>query len=97
LSSASGNAIKRINGWREGPPVTVSWQVSICWPGLHPPGKSASNEKRILLCAASRSLLNQNIGRFKATNRQSGSLGQTRWVAYLLQNRNPESLLALVD
>jgi hypothetical protein len=24
LSSASGSAIKRINGWREGPPVTVS-------------------------------------------------------------------------
>ena len=31
--------------------------VPICWPGLHPPAKSVSNEtKRILLCAAEPSL-----------------------------------------
>jgi hypothetical protein len=45
LSSASGSAIKRINGWREGPPVTVLAKASICWSGLHPPAKSISNEK----------------------------------------------------
>jgi hypothetical protein len=28
---------KKNHGWREGPPVTVSCQVSICWSGLHPP------------------------------------------------------------
>ena len=45
---------KENHGWREGPPLTVACQVSICWPGLHPPGKSVSNEKRILLRAAVR-------------------------------------------
>jgi len=29
-------------------------KVSICWPGLHPPAKSVSNEKRILLCGSAR-------------------------------------------
>jgi len=40
---------KENHGWREGPPMTVPCQVSICWPGLHPPAKSVSNEKRIPL------------------------------------------------
>jgi hypothetical protein len=70
LSSASGSAIKRINGWREGPPVTVSWQSLDLLAGPSPSRqKSASNEKRILLCGAGRSLLNQDIGRFKTTIR----------------------------
>ena len=45
---------KENHGWREGPPLTVPAKVSICWPGLHPPVKSVSNEKRILLSAARR-------------------------------------------
>ena len=40
---------KENQGWREGPPLTVACEVSICWPGLHPPGKVSSNEKRITL------------------------------------------------
>ena len=62
LSFASGSAIKRItagvkarlHGWREGPPRPVPAKVSICWPGLHPPATSVSNEKRIPLCDAGR-------------------------------------------
>jgi len=40
---------KENHGWREGPPLNVPCQSSVCWPGLHPPGKSVSNKKRILL------------------------------------------------
>jgi len=36
LSFADGSAIKRINGWREGPPL-VSPPSSIRRLGLHPP------------------------------------------------------------
>ncbi len=36
LSSVHGSAIKRINGWREGPPL-VSLPSSIRRLGLHPP------------------------------------------------------------
>ena len=54
---------KENHGWREGPPLTVPGKVSICWPGLHPPAKSASNEKRILLCVGAREPLTHDIGR----------------------------------
>jgi hypothetical protein len=37
---------KKNHGWREGPPLTVACEVSICWPGLHPPGKSAFKRKK---------------------------------------------------
>ena len=53
LSFVSGSAIKRITAGvkaRRDRPC----QVSICWPGLHPPGKVSSNEKRILLCTSVR-------------------------------------------
>jgi hypothetical protein len=36
---------KENHGWREGPPLNVPCQSSVCWPGLHPPGKSVSNKK----------------------------------------------------
>ena len=55
------------HGWREGPPVTVPPKVPICWPGLHPPAKSISNEKRILLSIGGRQPLILNIGRYKRT------------------------------
>ena len=57
LSSDSDSAIKRINGWREGPPLNVPCQSSVCWPGLHPPGKSVSNKKRILRFRSTRRAL----------------------------------------
>ena len=31
---------------REGPPVTVACEVSICCPGLHPPGKVSIQTKK---------------------------------------------------
>ena len=37
---------KQNHGWREGPPLTVPCQDSICWPGLHPPGKISSERKK---------------------------------------------------
>ena len=37
---------KENHGWREGPPLTVSAKVSICWPGLHPPGKVSFERKK---------------------------------------------------
>ena len=37
---------KENHGWREGPPLTVACQVSICWPGLHPPGKVSFERKK---------------------------------------------------
>jgi hypothetical protein len=39
LSSDSGSAIKRINGWREGPPVTVLCQSFDLLVGPSPSGK----------------------------------------------------------
>jgi hypothetical protein len=58
LSSASGSAIKRINGWREGPPVTVSCQSFDLLAGPSPSRqKSAPNEKRILLSVEGRARL----------------------------------------
>ncbi|HWS96934.1 MAG TPA: hypothetical protein VN620_10745, partial [Candidatus Methylomirabilis sp.] len=43
MSSASGSAIKRINGWREGPPVTVSCQSFDLLAG---PSPSRQNQLR---------------------------------------------------
>ena len=37
---------KKNHGWREGPPLTVACKVSICWPGLHPPGKVRFKRKK---------------------------------------------------
>jgi hypothetical protein len=53
--------------------VTVPTKVPICWPGLHPPAKSISNEKRILLSAGSPPVLILNIGRYKRTSGPSTS------------------------
>jgi hypothetical protein len=65
---------KENHGWREGPPLTVPCQDSICWRGLHPPAKSVSNDKRILLCVAGREPLTQDIGRYKRTWAQVRSI-----------------------
>jgi hypothetical protein len=54
---------KKNHGWREGPPVTVSCQSFDLLPGLHPPAKSVSNERRILLSVTGREPLTKNIGR----------------------------------
>jgi hypothetical protein len=56
------------HGWREGPPRPFPAKVSICWLGLHPPVKSVSNEKRILLSVGEREPLTQGIGRYKRTS-----------------------------
>jgi hypothetical protein len=64
---------KKNQGWREGPPLTVPCQSFDLLPGLHPPVKSVSIEKRILLYVGRREAHNQNFGRFKTTTRSSGS------------------------
>ena len=46
LSFASGSAIKRITAGVKARRRPFSAKVSICWPGLHPPAKSISNEKK---------------------------------------------------
>jgi hypothetical protein len=58
---------KKNQGWREGPPLTVPCQSFDLLPGLHPPVKSVSIEKRILLYVGRREAHNQNFGRFKTT------------------------------
>jgi hypothetical protein len=45
LSSVSGNAIKRITAGVKAR-RDRSRQVSICWPGLHPPGKVSFERKK---------------------------------------------------
>ena len=45
LSSVDGSAIKRINGWREGPPL-VSPPSSIRRLGLHPPVRDQCRTKK---------------------------------------------------
>src|SRR3984893_18233013 len=68
--SRSCQCDKENHGWREGPPRPFSVKVSICWPGLHSPTKSASNEtKRILLLRADRESLTRSVGRFFPTIR----------------------------
>ena len=46
LSFGSASAIKRIMAGVKAPPLTVCANRSIRWPGLHPPAKSVSNEKK---------------------------------------------------
>jgi hypothetical protein len=58
---------KKNHGWREGPPLTVPCQSFDLLPGLHPPAKSVSNEKRILLYFDRREP-SINFGRYKTTN-----------------------------
>jgi hypothetical protein len=48
---------KENHGWREGPPLTVSWLEFGSVEGLHPFGIFNSNEKRILPSAALRKRL----------------------------------------
>src|SRR5258708_15540911 len=69
---------KENHGWREGSLRPFPAKVPICWPGLHPPAKSVSNEKRILLCAGGRepSLktlagLNGDIGKCVRSSRET--------------------------
>jgi hypothetical protein len=45
LSSISGNEIKRITAGVKAR-RDRSRQVSICWPGLHPPGKISFERKK---------------------------------------------------
>jgi hypothetical protein len=49
LSFGSGSAIKRTTAGLQAPPLTVPCQSFDLVAGLHPPAKSVSNEKRILL------------------------------------------------
>jgi hypothetical protein len=70
LSFSSGSAIKRITAGVKARPCRSLPKFSICWPGLHPPGKSVSNEKRIQFCGAGREPLTPNIGRFKTTRQE---------------------------
>jgi len=57
LLSASGSAIKRIKAGVKACLSTAPCQVMDSLEGLHPPGKSITNEKRILLSDASRARL----------------------------------------
>jgi hypothetical protein len=63
LSFASGSAIKRITAGVKARRRPFSAKVSILLVGPSPSGKSVSDEKRILLCAADREALTQDIGR----------------------------------
>jgi hypothetical protein len=58
LSFASGSAIKRIRAGVEARRLTIPCQSFDLRSGLHPPIKSVSNEKRILLCMGGREPLN---------------------------------------
>jgi hypothetical protein len=60
---------KENHGWREGPPLTVPCQSFNLLAGPSPSRlNQLRTKKRILICAAGRARLNQNIGRFKTTN-----------------------------
>jgi hypothetical protein len=59
---------KENHGWREGLPLTVSAKFRSRGPGLHPPVKSAPNEKRILPLPVRRHPTHR-IGRYKTTIR----------------------------
>jgi len=71
LSFASGSAIKRITAGVKARRWPFPAKVSICWSGLHPPAKSVSNERRILLFVCGREPLTPSIGRYKGTSGQS--------------------------
>ncbi len=54
---------KKNHGWREGPPLTVACKVSICWPGLHPPGKIRFKRKKNTASDRTPRAPHLNIGR----------------------------------
>jgi len=59
LSSVHGSAIKRINGWREGPPLGLTAKFDPA-TGLHPPARTSVERKkndRILDATPTRSLM----------------------------------------
>jgi hypothetical protein len=62
LSFTSGSAIKRITAGVKARRDRSLLKFDLL-PGLHPPAKSASNEKRILLCLGAREPLTLDIGR----------------------------------
>src|SRR5450432_1298924 len=58
---------KENHGWREGLPLTVSAKFRSRGPGLHPPAKSVSNERKNTASAGRMLTLTQDIGRYKPT------------------------------
>ena len=58
-----GQCDKENQGWREGPPLTVPCESFDLLAGPSPSGKVSFKRKRILLCAADRDPLTQDIGR----------------------------------
>jgi hypothetical protein len=75
---------KENHGWREGPPLNVPCQSSVCWSGLHPPGKSVSNKKRILLFRSRRrDLLTTLAGNYALLGDSSGQHPGNRSAAAL--------------
>jgi hypothetical protein len=67
LSSDSGSAIKRINGWREGPPVTVSCESFDLLAGPSPSRQNQlRTKKRILLSGFHRDPLLRTLAGFLA-------------------------------
>ena len=68
LCSASGSAINRINGWREGLPLTVAVKFR-SEAAFTLPVKSVSNEKRIPPSSAGKLSLVPHFGRYKSVTR----------------------------
>ena len=86
LSFVSGSAIKRITAGvkaRRGP---FSAKFSIRWPGLHPPAKSVSNEKKNTALRYCLPPSHSNIGRLSPTIRQERSLGKVNWTASVISD-----------
>jgi hypothetical protein len=69
LSFASGSAINRITAGVKAR-RDRSRQVSICWPGLHPPGKVSFERKKEYSIASATASLTRDIGRFRTTYRE---------------------------
>jgi len=68
LCSASGSAIKRINGWREGLPLTVAVKFR-SEDGLHPPGKVSLERKKNTALICWKLSLVPHFGRYKSVIR----------------------------
>src|ERR1700677_1922219 len=68
LCSASGRAIKRINGWREGLPPTVAVKFR-SEGGLHPPGKVSLERKKNTAPICPKLSLVPHFGRYKSVIR----------------------------
>ena len=68
LCSASGSAIKRINGWREGLPLTVAVKFR-SEDGLHPPGKVSLERKKNTALICWKLSLVPHFGRYKSVTR----------------------------